>query len=875
MGDKAIPYLIDNLTNDDHLTRENAIQGIQEYYPEPSVMSALTVVFIHSEDNLLREKSAHTMADIDAEFAKKLMAKHLDTDQETQRIAIDVLLKLQDERVIPYLVEQIDNPQTGPERRRNAVFGLADFHDKRAIPELLKILSQPNVNAFQILEETIQKTAQIDDPRTVSVLLQAIDPDSDLGRRVAGSIPNSVINRMSKFGLTSIQKMLETAKATEEIDVEQKIHKILQKVQNKEAIPLYVKECLDTDNAKLKSALIHALKNMGKEGFDALLEIAKQNPSTSVLTALTTYNSLEAIEAVGTIALNPSSKLRLHAVETLTYFGSFWNNEITKYIPQLLDDSNPDVRISAINIIRKMKLTEMIPKLEQLAKDSRGNTRNAAYMTIDELSEKTPLELKIEMVSKKYDYRHPIALKYTLRNTSDYPIKVGFERDVSSGYLQLEIKQPDGSLSKVVAQINRAQRDRLLRSATNEYHHTIIKDGDDEIILLPINPKNYNILQPNENITNIIPVSKSYHLFQTGQYTVKLKMFFSPWKPVPVPKRSSLEKAPPLGSEMKSNQMAWEKPLISAKASFEIKEPTPMQFNGMLKMLDPNHINNYSIKQLTHICFQLGELRKPEAIQPLKWLNTPLINIRSSSRSRLIVSAHRALLNYTDTDKTQLWLQIIDRQNKHVNTISDVIYRLSTSGDKQDLKPLHNIFLQSTNKEASTEIALILSQLGDDSCLQWIRSVADRKLRSSNKKLRMSAAILLSQLKQPDAIEIKLPISIRDDLSIVEIHKNFHLIKPFLYTGDIKHHSLRNPWFYAEYHDTNINITETQKKAQTMDGLKQLLEDENPHIQQAAAYDLASLGDKSGIHLIEKDLNADESATRLHSRQILAKLQSE
>ena len=64
MGDKAIPILIENLTNDDQRTRENAMRSIQQYYPEPSVMSALTVVFIHSEDNLMRNMSAHIMADI-------------------------------------------------------------------------------------------------------------------------------------------------------------------------------------------------------------------------------------------------------------------------------------------------------------------------------------------------------------------------------------------------------------------------------------------------------------------------------------------------------------------------------------------------------------------------------------------------------------------------------------------------------------------------------------------------------------------------------------------------------------------------------------------------------------------------------------------
>ena len=556
MGDKAVPYLIENLTNDDHRIRENAIQAIHEYFPEPSVMSALTVVFIHNEDNMIRDKAAHIMAGIDAEFAKKLMAKHLDADPETQRIAIDVLIKLKDERVIPYLVEQMNNPKTAPERRRELLFGLADFKDKRAIPELLKILSQPSTTAVEVLKETIQQTAQIDDPRTVSILLEAMDPYSDLGRRFAYSIPTS----MSEFGLSSIQKMLETAKVTKAIDVEKGVHRVLRKVKNEEVIPIFEKECIETENEKLKSAMVHALTNMGQAGFVALVNIAKQNPSTSVLTALTTFNDAEAIEVVGTIALNPSSHLRLQAVETFARFGTFWHAEIQNYIPQLLGDTNPHVRISAIDTIRKMKLKEMIPNLEQLAKDSRGNTRNAAYITIDELSEKNPLDLKIEMVSKKYDYGHPTALKYTIRNTSEYPVKIGFRRDVESGYLKLEIQQPDGTMAKVFG-----ERNRLRTSTTNAYYHTIVKDGDDEVILGPVYPHSFNILQPNEVLTDIIPVSKNYHLFQTGSYSVRLKIFLSPWKPIPAPKRTSKDKFPPLGSQVKSNLMAWETPSFLLK----------------------------------------------------------------------------------------------------------------------------------------------------------------------------------------------------------------------------------------------------------------------------------------------------------------------
>jgi len=86
--------------------------------------------------------------------------------------------------------------------------------------------------------------------------------------------------------------------------------------------------------------------------------------------------------------------------------------------------------------------------------------------------------------------------------------------------------------------------------------------------------------------------------------------------------------------------------------------------------------------------------------------------------------------------------------------------------------------------------------------------------------------------------------------------------------------SLRNPWFYAETFDQTINWNAIEEKASTLSGLKELLKHENPIIQSVAAYDLAYLGDKSGIQLIEQDLYANDSVTRLHARNTLRKLYS-
>jgi len=178
-----------------------------------------------------------------------------------------------------------------------------------------------------------------------------------------------------------------------------------------------------------------------------------------------------------------------------------------------------------------MKLTQMIPTLEQLTENRKGNTQYAAYVALNELLDKTPLQLKIEMSKSQYDYGHPIALTYTIRNISDHPIKIGFRKTLSSSYLRLKIQQPDGTLANYRGKLN-----RFVSGRQNDNEHLIVMDGEEEVLLTSLDSNDYNILQPNEVYTRIIAVSKDYRLFQPGHYTIQLKVFLSPWKFTSAPK---------------------------------------------------------------------------------------------------------------------------------------------------------------------------------------------------------------------------------------------------------------------------------------------------------------------------------------------------
>ena len=480
MGDEAIPFLVEQFTNENRPVREHALHCIQEYYPIPQALSALTVVFIHNEDSWMRFKAAHIMARIDGEYTKRLMVKHLHADPDTQRTVIDVLTKLKDERVVPFLVQLMEDPDTLPERRRSAIYGLADFNDKRAVPVMLEILKNPDNIDGDILERFIEKLAQIDDVRTIPVLVSVFHRNSAIGRRISKTHSEKVINALSQAGTASLQKVLEIAQMPVPENVQQSLLKVLRSAKDPALVPIYEKVCLETGSSALKSALVEGLKNMGTEGLKSLLVIVKQKPCTESLNSLASFNSVEAIEAVAKIALDDAAPLRIDAIETLTLFGSLWHEQVSKYIPELLEDPNLDVRLSTLDLIRKMKLMQMIPVLKQLTQNSKGNTRYAAYTALDYLLDKTPLELKIEMNQQRYDYGEPIALTYTIKNVSDHPIRIGYRRTLSSSYLKLKIQKPDNTLAKYQGKWDRY---RLASDRQDDLTYWLAMDGENEMLL--------------------------------------------------------------------------------------------------------------------------------------------------------------------------------------------------------------------------------------------------------------------------------------------------------------------------------------------------------------------------------------------------------
>ena len=783
MGDEAFPFLIKSLTDEDPKVRESTIYFLENYYQDARALSALSVVFLHGNDSWMRSKAADIMSGIDAEYTKRLMLKNLNADAQTQNNTINVFLRLKDKRVIPLLVERLEDPKTSPEKKKLAVYALADFKDKRAVPLLLDMLKDPDII------EVVEKLAGIDDKRAIPVLLNIFDPNSSLAKRGSNILVQKVTTAMSQSGQSSLQALLESLKQTESEDVRRSILRVIRNVRDPKLAPFFAKVYLETadkkENFALKSAIVEASKNMGTAGLENLLRFSRQKPNAAVLTALTSFNKKAAVDTVAAFALDRSSPLRYNAIGSLARFGSLHKAEISKYIPQLLADSTPKVKLLVLYLIRQMKLTEVAPALKQLTQDPDENIRNAAHIVLDILSGKTQLKLEVEPDQQQYDYGQPINLTYRLINVSKHPIKIIIVPNIRLTE-ELDIQKPDGT------------------SATYKGIHADFAGPRRD---------DYKTLLPGDELTGTITVSQSTHwLHQIGRYTVNLHII--PWGGgigygfIALPYR------------------------ISSKVQVDINPPTKDEVDAILERVDANNFGD--VGRTYH---QLCELNKSGLFPALK--TRALIPLDKFGRYEPTSVAQWLGGKFIKLSKTELVTKCIEMIGE-----DGMVQVLTAIGDERAIEPMQMMAIIG-----SADAAFALQQFGDDKFVKWCSELAKRGLLHWKKEERVEAAETLRTLQQPSHFK---PWS--------REHRNALTVQGFYEKN--------------ESPELTSNWAEIIEKAVTIPGLKALLKHEIPAVRRGAAYELAYLGDKSGVHLVEEDLHANDVETRMHARKVLSELKS-
>ena len=560
MGDNTVPFLIQTLTDESREARWHACYFLENSYPDSRALPTLTEVFLHDTDEYVRSTAANAIADIDTAYARTLMIQTIDTEASeiTQNIAVEVLSRLRDARVIPMLVTRLGFPET----RMEAAFALGAFKDKRAIPILLNILDEKSLDS-SFRERAVATLAGIGDPQTLPTLVNLI------GSRFS----DTVVMELPQFGASVVPPLLEKFGRNASPEVRDSIARVLRNIHAPELAPLYEQIYLETDAYEFQDAISDALQNMGAEGFKSLVKVAKQKTGHRALRALSTYNSEAAVDAVATLALDESYPIRLIAIETLARFGRLWKAQISTYLPRLLADEDPMVQLNTLNLIKQLKIVEMRPALQKLTGAMNPNIANAAHTVLAVLSGAAPLKLEMETEQPRYDYGERIALSYRITNTGTRPIKISPVREII--FLErVEIQQPDGTLA-------------LFRGP----------------LVSPAPPRaaDYHTLKAGSTLTQTVSLSTFHWLDQAGRYTIQPRMHI--W-----------------ADGLRFGFMAWTGILTAPEVHFDIEPPTVDETNKMLALKAVELETEAHRIEAIRTLHRLGELRLPKAIPLLKKL---------------------------------------------------------------------------------------------------------------------------------------------------------------------------------------------------------------------------------------------------------------
>ncbi len=701
----ALPFLIKTLTDENQQARERALEYIKAYYPEPRALPALTTFFLNNTYEWMhRRDAAFTIARIDTEYAKKLFQKHLYTDSVTQNIIVDVLIHLKDEQVIPLLVKRLedtDGVETEPQftleghteaaTRLYVAEVLAEFNDKRAIPALMSILHDTEHLEKFMLQRATVALARFDDPLILPTLVKFYT------EHVSRSIPPkwATINATNLQAILKVLEQTKIEKGREDFKYAIRyptgvIPQIIPNGVIPQIIPIYEKLYYETDDTILrKSEILNVLQNMGPQGLEALLRIAEKEPTDSLFFALKTFHSPKAIDVVATFALNRDSALQKTALYRLAAFSPLHKAEITKYVPQLLDDPDPSIRELTFGLIRILELTEFAPDIKRFTRHSDKYVQNTAHFLLDELTGKPQLILKAEPDKPQFEYGQPITLRYRGKNVANYPIKIGFAIKART-IERMNIQKPDGT-----------------RADYRGVHVDYAVLGKDA----------YKTLKPGQEITDTLTISLSTHpLYQIGTYTAQIHLI-------------------PHGGAVNYETITYPYTL-TAKTDFNINPPTVAYVDNILDQIAADNIINPD-----ETYYQLTELKKSGVFPRLQTRAfipfTP--STPSVYREFSITSLYNEELMKLSNDAFIEKYYELALGNMSLKRTQPIM----AYGDAPSIQ-----ILQYEAISGNVEAALQLKELGNDSYITWCKQLSEKNLTHDDKPRRLEAAKNLMRIQQ-------------------------------------------------------------------------------------------------------------------------------
>ncbi len=332
------------------------------------------------------------------------------------------------------------------------------------------------------------------------------------------------------------------------------------------------------------------------------------------------------------------------------------------------------------------------------------------------------------------------------------------------------------------------------------------------------NKNSYQILHPKEFISGKIEITKFYEIYQPGFYTIKLKYS-------------------PLGDGIEYGIWSWKWKLESNELTFRVKHPSRWRFMKILRNAKlSNADDETTFYEALKACKKLGELRSKLGISDLKkiafYKPSDDSNIIKFRKDELSYSALTALSKTESKILIPDWIKLLKEEDTKKREIAlDALVRLKHPVAIETLR--HQVFDYGSSPAGP---AFKLKELGYNDGIEWINKIMTKKIKHWNVEESYKAVMTLREIRSTRGVREALTSR---EMRIREIG-----------------------YFWLQEIATDIGV----------DRLKEMLKDINRNVKIASAYQLARLGDTSGLDLIRQDLNAVSVETRERARNIIIEL---
>ncbi|MCX8022468.1 MAG: HEAT repeat domain-containing protein [Syntrophorhabdaceae bacterium] len=365
IGDRdAYEALIGHIGEKDIGVRQAVISALNSIgHPD---MSKRMLTPLKDEDPIVRESAVRIAGYFGYEECIDLLLERCKDEAENVRYAaIQCLPFLEDKRaldVIAYAIEK-DTPKV----RGAAASALGQIEEKGAFIYLKKALSDPDpwVRYF-----AARAAGERGDPEVLDILVEMIDKDN------AEQVRISAIEAIGKIGSEKAVEVLKRFIENENIDIARTTVVALGKITHPEALNLLLSTVHSRDRL-IKMETIRALGlRGGVEAVNILKRIASSEGNEEVaemaIESLSQIGSRDAISAL--LQLTSFKNRRNLCISKLSQL----MGRYIEWIAEGLNNPNPHVRSSTIDILARMKHPDATEAIVSALDDADGEVRLSA-----------------------------------------------------------------------------------------------------------------------------------------------------------------------------------------------------------------------------------------------------------------------------------------------------------------------------------------------------------------------------------------------------------------------------------------------------------------------------------------------------------------